>query len=126
MSSKPEPPAEPAAASSEGGKEEAAPSNAELAGRVDALDSKLDTILDKLGGGTGREGASGEPKGQPASVADEIRRQLDDQRKADEAKAAAEGDAAWRKGVDDRLAGMAEAAPEPPVRRVEKLMGWRG
>lgn len=106
------------------GQQDTAPTNAELDAKVKALDGKLDTILDKLGAGSGAPELK-EP-GQPASVADEIRRQLDDQRKADEAKAAAEGDAAWRKGVDDRLAGMAEAAPEPPVRRVEKLMGWRG
>lgn len=116
MSDKSPDPAEPPA-------EPSAPSNAELDAKVNALDAKLDTILDKLGGDSGAP----EPKepGQPASVADEIRRQLDDQRKADEAKAAAEGDAAWRKNVDDRLAGMAEAAPEPPQTRRERLMWGR-
>ena len=116
MSSKPEEkPAEPS-----GDAGDAAPSNAELAARVDGLAAKIDTILDKLGGGGG-EGAAAEPK-QPASVADEIRQQLDERKRADDAKAAAEGDAAWRKNVDDRLAGMTEKTPDPPVRRVEQVM----
>ena len=102
------------------GTTDTAPTNAELDAKVTALDAKIDTILSKLGGGGG-EGAAAEPK-QPASVADEIRQQLDERKRADDAAKAAEGDAAWRKNVDDRLAGMTEKTPEPPQTRRERFM----
>ena len=105
--------------------EPSGPTTAELAERQDKLDGKLDQILAVLGKHDApKEPAAGQ-KEPPTSVAEEIRAQLDERdRKAAADKAAADADA-WRKGVDEKLAGMGEQAPEPPVRRIEKLMGWR-
>lgn len=105
---------------------ETGPTTAELAERQDKLDGKLDQILAVLGKqpATGKEPAA-DAKEPPTSVAEEIRAQLDERdRKAAADKNAADADA-WRKGVDEKLAGMAEQSPEPPVRRIEKIMGWR-
>ena len=109
---------------------DAAPSNAELDAKVTALDSKIDTILAKLGGA--RDQAHGAAQrhtedrlDRPSNIADEIRAQLDAQRAKDEAAARGQADADWRKGVDEKLSGMAEQAPEAPLRRVERMMGWR-
>ena len=104
---------------------EGGPTAAELAARQDAVEGKLDQILAVLG----KQPAAKEPaagaKEPPTSVAEEIRAQLDERdRKQAADKSAADADA-WRKGVDEKLAGMGEQAPEPPVRRIEKLMGWR-
>ena len=104
---------------------ETGPTTAELAARQDALDGKLDQILSVLGKQPDAKEPAADAKEPPTTVAEEIRAQLDerDRKKAAE-QSAADADA-WRKGVDEKLAGMAEQAPEPPVRRIEKLMGWR-
>lgn len=110
--------------------EGSAPSNAELASRVDGLDSKLDRLIDMFG--AKRDEAHGvaqqhteERLDRPSTVAEEIRAQFAALRASDEAAAAANADADWRKGVTETLAGLTEQQPEPPQRRVEKLMGWR-
>ena len=110
--------------------EDTAPSNAELARRVDAQDSKLDMILDKLGGAKDQAHDAAQQHTEdrldrPSNIAEEIRQQLADQRAQADADAAKNADADWRKSVDERLAGMAEKTPEAPLRRVEKIMGWR-
>lgn len=110
--------------------EESAPSNAELAGRVDALDSKLDMILGKLSGTRDQARAAAEERTEehldrPSSIAEEIRQQLAAQRARADAEERGKADIAWRKNVDERLSGMAEKTPEAPLRRVEKIMGWR-
>lgn len=110
--------------------DESAPSNAELAARVDGLDSKLSLILDKLGGAEGKAHDAAQQRTEdrldrPSTVAEEIRAQLAER---DRQKAAADhdkADADWRAGVDARLEGMAEKTPEAPVRKVENWMGWR-
>lgn len=124
-----QPPGETADETGETG-EAAAPSNAELAARVDGLAGKLDTILDKLGGAEtkARDAAQQHTEDRldrPTGVAEEIRAQLAARDKADAAAKQAKDDQEWRASVDGRLAGMAEQAPEAPVRRVEKLLGWR-
>src|SRR5579862_6690361 len=123
-----DPPAPPA--DSTGPAEDTAPSNAELAARVDGLAGKLDTILDKLSGAESGAHAAAQQHPEdrldrPTGVAEEIRAQLAERAQADAAARQAKEDADWRASVDGRLAGMAEHAPEPPVRRVEKLLGWR-
>jgi hypothetical protein len=123
-----DPPATDPAA--EGAPEPAAPTNAELAARVDGLAGKLDTILDKL---SGTETKARDAAGQhtedrldrPSNMAEEIRAQLAARDQADAAAKAAKDDQDWRASVDGRLAGMAEHAPEAPVRKVEKILGWR-
>jgi hypothetical protein len=107
-----------------------APTTAELAARVDSLDSKLDRIIDLFGAKKDQahdaaQQHTEERLDRPTSVAEEIRAQLAAQRASDEAAAAGRADADWRKDVNDKLAGLTEQQPEPPQRRVEKLMGWR-
>ena len=110
--------------------EDAAPTTAELAGRVDALDSKLDMILDKISGttSTAHDAAQQHTEDRldrPSTIADEIRQQLA-QRDA-EAAAAAEkqGVTAKLADLEAKVTGMGEHRPGAPVRRVEKLWGWR-
>jgi hypothetical protein len=107
--------------------EAAAPSNAELAARVDGLAGKLDTILDKLGGAesTAHDAAQQHTEDRldrPTSMAEEIRAQLEERDRANAAAKQAQDDADWRASVDGRLAGMAEHAPEPPARKIERVM----
>src|SRR5215472_91191 len=110
--------------------ETGAPTNAELDQRINSLDSKIDTILDKLGGArdSAHEHAAehtAERLDRPTSIADEIRQQLAAQRAKDETDAAGKADQEWKQGVNDTLAGLQEKIPEPPQRRIEKVMGWR-
>ena len=102
----------------------------ELSDRQDRTESKLDQILGILGktkDNTHANAQEGRAKelDAPTSIAEEIRMQFEER----DRKAAADADA---KGKEDRLAAvetsvkeMAEKAPEPPARRVEKIMGWR-
>jgi hypothetical protein len=107
-----------------------APSTTELSGRIDAVESKLDLILDKLGGKKDEAHAAAEQHTEerldrPSTIAEEIRAQLA-KRDAEAAKAASERDQADRlAAIEARVTGMTEQVPEAPQRRVEKLMGWR-
>ena len=113
--------------SADAGAADTAPSNAELDGRITALDSKLDRVLSVLGQGESRAHEHAQEHTQnrldrPTTIADEIRRQLEEQRAADQAKTDADDAANWRQGVTDTLAGLTEQVPEPPVRKVERFM----
>ena len=104
-----------------------APSNAELDGRITALDSKLDKVLDVLGQSESRAHERAhdhinDKLNRPTTIADEIRRQLEEQRAADKMRSDADNAADWRKGVNETLAGLTEQTPEPPVRKVERFM----
>jgi hypothetical protein len=103
------------------------PSNADLVSRVDGIESRLDTIMSMLGGAEhgARDAAQQQTESRldrPSSVADEIRRQLDEQRAADNAAEAARTHSERLATVESRLEGMSEVTPEPPQRRVEKIM----
>lgn len=107
--------------------EETGPTTAELAARVDGIDSKLDTVLAAI---TGKKDGDPKPpaepgREEPTSVADEIRRQLEQR----DAKQAGEKDAAdqeaWKASVTKTLGDLTEQKPEPPQRAVEKLMWGR-
>ena len=100
------------------------PSNSELASRVDGIESKLDTILAKLGGAEGQAHAvaqehTEERLDRSSTVADDIAKALEERDRNQK-----ESD--WKTGVDTTLAQLTEKVPEPPVRKVEKIMGWRG
>lgn len=102
----------------------------ELSERQDRTESKLDQILGILGktkDNTQANAAEGRAKelDAPTSIAEEIRQQFEERDR--QAKAAAD-----RKSGEDRLTAVetsvkeiAERAPEPPARRIEKIMGWR-
>jgi hypothetical protein len=109
---------------------ETGPTTAELDSKVNALDSKVDMILDKLSGSrdqahTAAQQHTEDRLDRPSTVAEEIRQQLAAQRAADERAAAEKGAADRLAAVEAKVTGMAEQAPEPITRRVEKLMGWR-
>ena len=110
--------------------ETSAPSNAQLAERVSGVESKLDLILDKLSGAKDDAHAAAQQHTEdrldrPSNIADEIRQQLAQQRAAEAADAEKRGQADRIAAVEQSLAGMAEKTPEAPLRRVEKIMGWR-
>jgi hypothetical protein len=106
------------------------PSTAELSGRIDGIESKLDLLIDKLGGKKDEahdaaQQHTEERLDRPSTIAEEIRAQLA-KRDADAAKAASEQSHADRlAAVEATVTGMTEQVPEAPQRRVEKLMGWR-
>jgi hypothetical protein len=100
--------------------ETSGPTTAELAARQDSLEGKLDQILGIIGKGEGEaQGKAEEHEAakldEPTSVADEIRRQLEDR---DRAKANED----WKAGVDQKLATVPEQKPETPVRKIERVM----
>ena len=110
--------------------EASGPTVAELAERQERTEGKLDQILEVLG--RKKDDVHGQAADHeadkldaPTSVADEIRRQLEDRDKAEQAKKAAEEGDSWRKNVDTRLSELAEKKPETPARKIENLMGWR-
>jgi hypothetical protein len=93
-----------------------------------SLTAKVDQILGIVSGSSNDAGGGGgdqDPPGQPGSIAEEIRVQLDDR---DAKNAAAADDAAKtdRLGaLETKVAELAEKPPAPMPRRVEKFMGWR-
>lgn len=102
----------------------------ELQAEQERQGGMLQAILDKLGGAESKaRDAAGQHTedrlNRPSNVAEEIRAQLAERDKAEQAKASERESAEWRKGVDEKLSGMAEKVPEAPLRRVEKIMGWR-
>ena len=99
------------------------PSNAELEQRVSGVESKLDLILEKLsGGGTVPATGDPDPPAGPGSIAEQIRAQLAERDKAAASKADADAAEHRIKTVEERLEGMAERTPQPPERRVERMM----
>ena len=97
----------------------------QLAGRVDGLEAKVDKILGIISGGGDKPASEpGQPQ-QPANVAEEIRRQIEE-RDAKAASAAEEQAKTDRLGaLETKITELAEHAPEPMPRRVERIMGWR-
>jgi uncharacterized protein YukE len=107
-----------------------APSTAELAGRIDGIESKLDLLIDKIGGKKDEAHAAAQQHTEdrldrPSSIAEEIRAQIAAAKAAEAADAEKRGQADRLAAVEAAVTGMAEKAPEAPLRRVEKLMGWR-
>jgi len=97
----------------------------------ETLSGKLDQVLGILSGsGSGKPEApagEGDPGGD--GIAMEIRRQLDERTAREKAeRAAADENASRDREVDSlkqQVAALSEKRPEPVVRRVEKMMGWR-
>jgi hypothetical protein len=93
--------------------------------RLGKIEQGIDSILAALGrkpAGTADTDHAADP---PVSVADEIARALD---KRDAKEKAARDRTAGEdriKGIEDKIAGLAEKPPEAPVRKVESFMKWR-
>jgi hypothetical protein len=109
----PEPQAEPRP-------EPAAP---DLGARVGRLETMISELKDAItgDGGPGSESAP-EP---PANVAEEIRRQIEDRDRKTASETAEAAKTDRLAAVETKLAELAEKAPEPVPRRVERFMGWR-
>ena len=110
--------------------ETAAPSNTELAGRIDGLESKLDVLIDKLSGKEDQAHAAAEKHTEdrldrPSTIAEQIREQLAEAKAREAADAEKRGHADRLAAVEQKLEGMAEKTPEAPQRRIEKILGWR-
>lgn len=110
--------------------EESAPSNAELADRMGHVESTLNELAALIRGGEGRARGAAQARteqrlDQPTSVADEVRRQLEDRDRAAAEQAGRKSDADRLAAVETTVAELAEKPPEVPVRKIENLMGWR-
>lgn len=90
--------------------------------RIGKLEAKVDAILDKLSGAKPGEAAEEKPG---MTLAEEIRAQLDARDNAEAERQAKDGEKQRIAELEARVTGMAEKAPEAPIRRVERLMGWR-
>jgi hypothetical protein len=106
---------------------ETGPSTAELAGRIDGIESKLDVLIDKLSGKKDQAHAAAqehteERLDRPSTIAEEIRAQLEAQRQADAADAEKRSHADRLAAVEEKVTGMTEKTPETPPRRVERMM----
>lgn len=108
-----------------------APDAAELAERQDRLeakleqnDSKLDELIDlvkgKLPGGKGKERGEEET----GSVADQVRAELARSKAAEAAEKEEADDKADRAELRARVDALSEKAPQPPVKKVTKWLGW--
>lgn len=84
-----------------------------LSDRVGALETGQQSILDKLDQLLTGPDTAPEPERHEVSIADEIRKQLDER---DRRKPKAE--------PAPKAEPEPEQAPVPMVRRVEKIMGW--
>jgi hypothetical protein len=92
----------------------------------ESMSQKLDKLLGIVGAdGDGGDGGGHEPEGTGTNIAHEIRTQLDARDAA--AKKKADEDALKNTvgEVQAKVAELAEKAPEPMPRRVERVMGWR-
>lgn len=89
-----------------------------------SLTEKIDKLLGIVSGGGDKPDGESAPR-PPSNIAEEIRAQLDERDRRDQAAAADKARADWEAGVETRLTELAEKPPVTPPRRVEKLMGWR-
>jgi hypothetical protein len=97
------------------------PSNAELATKVDALASAIDTIKSVLTGAhKDATATTRERLDAPGDIDAEVRRELD---RRDARDKEAERDALLGKH-DEAIAKLTEQTPQPPRRRIEERMGY--
>ena len=106
---------------------EDAPSIDELEQRVSGVESKLDLILDKLGGTRDQAHVAAQEHTEdrldrPSSIAEQIRAQLEETRAREAAEADKRSSADRLASLEERLSGMAEKPPEDPLRPVTRLM----
>ena len=91
----------------------------------ESMSQKLDKLLGIVGADSGQDGGDGGHEPEGTNIAHEIRTQLDARDAA--AKKKADEDALKNTvgEVQAKVAELAEKAPEPMPRLVERIMGWR-
>jgi outer membrane murein-binding lipoprotein Lpp len=95
-----------------------APSAAELDSKVDGLTEKVDALISSLHGGAQR--GTQARLDAPGNIAQQVQEELD--RRDRRAKAE---DVAGQVGtLKETVAKLTEKTPEPPARRIERIMGW--
>ena len=115
-----EPNAETPTPPSEG---EGTPTVAELAQRVDQQDSKLDRVLELLGGGGRDAPTEATPEPEPVDVGAEVRREMERLHAKEEARAKREAEDDAK--LTDKIKQVTEKAPREFKRATER-MGWVG
>lgn len=87
--------------------------------RLDKIENKLDALISSLHKDAGT--TTTDRLEAPNSIAEEVQAELDRRSAASKRQEEAE-----RLGkVEQAVGALSEKAPEPVVRKVEKLMGWR-
>jgi hypothetical protein len=110
---------------------ETAPAGKDPETRLDRLEAKVDAVIDRLGqivGGAHKDATATTQArlDAPGSVAEQVQAEL---ARADQAKRANETEAqrdARLAGVEEKVKGLTEKAPQAPPRRIERIMGWHG
>lgn len=98
---------------------------ADLDQRVSRIETAVDRLMSVItGSGDEPDPPAGPAAGAP-NIAHEIRAQLDERDRKAREDAEKKGVADELGQVKAKLAELAEKAPEPMPRRVEKIMGWR-
>jgi cell division septation protein DedD len=103
----------------------AVPTVAELAERQERTETRLDQVLEAVRGiaGTAHAGAQDATEARldaPGSIAAQVQAELD----LRDRRAKAEDTAATVGSLKETVAKLTEKTPEPPIRRVERFMGW--
>jgi hypothetical protein len=95
--------------------------------RLSRLESAVDTIKNILTGAHKDATATTDARlSEPTSIADEVQRELaraEKERRDNETAAERE---ARLKGVEDTVVKLTEKTPQPPPRKIERIMGWHG
>jgi hypothetical protein len=111
------------------GTDDGTPTNTELAGRMDSLESKLDVLIGRFTGAEqdahgAAERHTEDRLDRPSTIADEIRAQLERRVAKTAADAESRASADRLADLERRVTGMAEQTPEAPIRAVSRFMGW--
>jgi hypothetical protein len=105
----------------------AAPEASRLEERIERIEDAVGSILERLKGGSGEAHKDAaevtrERLGASSTVADEVEAEL---ARRDAAAKQAERDERLGK-LGETVAKLTEKTPQPPPRRVERVMGWHG
>jgi hypothetical protein len=114
------PPSPDPATPPEGGGGEGTPTVAELAQRVNSMDSKLDTLISSLHGKAADHTEARLDRN--SSIADQVQAELAKAREHEAKEKAARDAKADSDDLKARVAALAEKSPAAPVRRVTRLM----
>lgn len=96
-----------------------------LTERMDRVEGKLDSLLDKLGSQPAAQRREERKLDEPSTVAEQVQAELKRGREEDAARQAADADKAERASMREELAKLREKPPREPVRRLTRLMHGR-